>query len=140
LVARLSDQAYVDVWSSSHAKKYNAVKVLTVDATRGNQAHILQEVEIMQAVSVLDDNDNLPILYDHFEHDGPYGRHLCLVMEPLTTDISSFRRTTPRKALPVHTVKIVIIHVLEALKALHEAKIIHAGKSFFIRNVFPNWS
>lgn len=69
----------------------------------------------------------LPDLLDHFDTEGPYGQHLCLVLPVLSTDISRFRRSTPSKKLGFPTVKIIVAQVLEALVALHDAQIIHTG-------------
>ncbi|THV07887.1 kinase-like protein [Dendrothele bispora CBS 962.96] len=104
---------------------YVAIKILTADATEGNSQNILQESDIMQAITELPENDPLPTLLDRFEVDGPHGRHICLVMHPLSTDLNTFRTTAPSMALPVHTVKVVIAEMLEGLKVLHQANIIH---------------
>lgn len=81
----------------------------------------------MQAVTELPGNGPLPILLDKFEIDGFHGRHLCLVMVPLSPDLNSFRTTAPEMALPVYTVKLVISEILEGLHVLHQAGIIHTG-------------
>ena len=52
---------------------------------------------------------------------------LCLVMERLGTDVSSFRRSAPSKTLPVYTSKIIIAHIIDALVGLHDFNIIHTG-------------
>lgn len=43
--------------------------------------------------------------------------------------MSSFRKSAPQKALPVHTVKNILAQTLEGLKQLHELNIIHTGLS-----------
>ncbi len=74
---------------------------------------------------------NLPYLSDHFEIEGPYGKHLCLVLPVLSTDVSHFRRSAPLKKLTSPVVKIIIIQVLGALATLHGAGIIHGGKQHY---------
>ncbi|KAJ4472223.1 kinase-like domain-containing protein [Lentinula aciculospora] len=107
------------------ARTYVAVKILTADATEGNVQGVLREADIMQAIAGLPDNDPLSILLNKFQINGPHGRHICLVMYPMSTDLNTFRTTAPNMALPVHTVKLVIAEMLEGLKILHEADIIH---------------
>jgi serine/threonine-protein kinase SRPK3 len=70
----------------------------------------------------------LPRLFADFETDGPHGQHLCLVMSLLSTDVSSFRRSAPTKKLGLQTVKTIIVQVVEALRSLHAAHIIHTGQ------------
>jgi hypothetical protein len=129
-LAHLSDYAHVDVWLADIQ-----TKVLTADATEGNKAAVLHEVEIMQVLTTLDDNDYPSLLLDHFERRGPRGRRLYFMMEPLMADINSFRQNASRKLFPLHTIKMVMIHVLEALKLRPSMP-----ASRFCSNVFLNWT
>ena len=52
---------------------------------------------------------------------------MCFVMNLLSTDVSSFRRSAPNKALKPYIVKNIICQVLEALMQLHSLDIIHTG-------------
>ena len=76
---------------------------------------------------------HLTRLYDHFEIDGPHGRHLCLVLPVLSETVSSFRRSAPSKLLDPPKVKIIIAEVVQALVQLHAADIIHTGQCFKIQ-------
>ena len=107
--------------------EYVAVKILTADATDGNTQGVLQEAQIMRALTKNTDNWTLTTLDDTFEIDGPHGHHICLVMSPLSPNLNKFRTTAPQMALPVYTVKTVISEILEGLKVLHKAGIIHTG-------------
>ncbi|THH11300.1 hypothetical protein EW146_g8092 [Bondarzewia mesenterica] len=109
----------------SERKRYHAIKFLTAYSTSLNRTGRLNELGILEAVSPVDRNDNLPFLIDHFEELGPHGQHLCFVVPPLTTDLDSFRESAPRKRLPLHTVKITLLCVLLALERLHRINIIH---------------
>lgn len=58
----------------------------------------MHELEVLKTIKKQDDINNLPILYDAFEVQGPRGSHLCLT-DLLSLDVSSFRRSAPNKAL-----------------------------------------
>ncbi|KAF8910920.1 kinase-like protein [Gymnopilus junonius] len=109
----------------SFPSKYCAVKVLSVEGTNVHKEGLSHELEFLQQIAADKKCENLPQLRDHFEEYGPGGTHLCLVMELLSTDVSSFRRSSPTKALPVYTVKHIIIAALRGLANLHRLGIIH---------------
>jgi len=130
ILRKLGRGQFSSTWLASdyradESRRYCAIKVLTVHATKGHRDGQLLELEIMQAVAAFKDVLGLPILRDHFEMDGPHGQHLCIVMPVLSTDISSFRRSAPTKRLEVPIVKIIIAQVVAALRKLHTAHIIH---------------
>jgi serine/threonine-protein kinase SRPK3 len=108
-----------------------ALKVLTVHATEINYQGRLQELEILQAISeVLQSTDSppyLPELVDHFETTSPHGNHLCFVLQLRSTDVGSFRRTSPTRTLPLHDVKMVVLSTLNALGIIHKLGMIHTG-------------
>lgn len=87
----------------------------------------MHELEILKTIMKQDDINGLPILYDTFEVEGPRGSHLCFLMNLLSSDVSSFRRNAPNKALKPYIVKNIISQVLEALVQLHSLDIIHTG-------------
>lgn len=109
-------------------RRYCAVKILNVHATKGHYEHNLLELEIMQTITATSKSPRLPQLRDHFEIEGPHGRHLCLVLPVFSESVSSFRHSAPLKLLNPPKVKIIIVQVVEALLKLHGANIIHAGQ------------
>src|SRR6266481_203145 len=105
--------------------RYLAVKILTAAATRGHQRN---ELEYLKAIRDLgDDRPYIPMLRDDFEEEGPHGVHLCLVMDILSTDVSSFRRSAPDKCLPLYMTKMIVALMVESLESLHDLNIIHTG-------------
>jgi len=131
ILRKLGFGRYSSTWLVSDSQpgedgsKYQAAKILTVEATKRHQDGSSLEVEILKAIAEDGDTYNLPILNNTFEHSGPHGHHLCLVTDVLSSDVGSFRRTAPKKALPVYMTKIIIAQVAEALKDLHRLNIIH---------------
>jgi len=89
----------------------------------------MHELEALKTIEKQDDINSLPILYDAFEVQGPRGSHLCFLTNLLSSDVSSFRRSAPNKALRPYIVKNIISQVLEALVQLHGLDIIHTGVS-----------
>jgi serine/threonine-protein kinase SRPK3 len=69
----------------------------------------------------------MPMLRDDFEEQGPHGVHLCLVMDILSTDVSTFRRSAPDQCLPLHMTKMIVALMVESLDSLDDLNIIHAG-------------
>jgi serine/threonine-protein kinase SRPK3 len=106
---------------------YHALKILTVFATKGHHDGDLLELEAMQTVTAMK-TPLLPRLRDHFEIDGPHGRHLCLVLPVLSESVNTFRRSLPSKSLDTPKVKFIVAQVAKALVKLHAANIIHTGQ------------
>jgi serine/threonine-protein kinase SRPK3 len=112
---------------AEEAPTYHAIKILTVHATKGHHDVHLLESEAMQTITAME-TPLLPRLCDHFEIDGPHGRHLCLVLPVLSESVSTFRRLAPSKLLDTPKVKIIVAQVVEALVKLHAANIVHTGQ------------
>jgi serine/threonine-protein kinase SRPK3 len=106
---------------------YHAIKILTVHATKGHHDGHLLELEAMQTITAMK-TPLLPRLHDHFEIDGPHGRHLCFVLPVLSESVSTFRRSSPSKSLDTPKAKIIVAQVVEALVKLHAANIVHTGQ------------
>ncbi|TFY74035.1 hypothetical protein EWM64_g9976 [Hericium alpestre] len=86
--------------------------ILTLDGTLRHSAGELQEREFLKKIAACENTESLPVLRDDFVLSGPRGDHLCFVMDFLSTDVSSLRRQSPTRALPVHL-------------QLHELDIVH---------------
>ncbi|EKM54806.1 uncharacterized protein PHACADRAFT_210586 [Phanerochaete carnosa HHB-10118-sp] len=115
-----------DTAASEGTERFYAVKILTLDATSQHRANVMPEVEAMKTIRDVGPTQHLPTLIDDFEI--PLSRkhsHLCLVTDVYGQDVAAFRRSAPRKALPVHTVKVIVKQVLQALGHLHKLGIIH---------------
>jgi serine/threonine-protein kinase SRPK3 len=116
-------------------QKYLAAKFLSLDATEQHRSGVMCEREFLKAIQQCDDIINLPVLVDDFEVEGTHGSHLCFVMNLMSSDVSSFRRSSPNKALKPYIVKNIISHVLEALIQLHSLGIIHTGAWFAMNDL-----
>lgn len=62
-----------------------------------------------------------------FVHEGPYGRHPCIVFEVLGSTVRDLVKVRPQQALSTAQVKIVAKQLLLALRCCHDQGIIHTG-------------
>jgi len=67
-------------------------------------------------------------LLDHFYIQGPHGRHVCLVHEPLGVSADVLMKMSPGHVMTLDDMKPGIRQLLVALDFLHsECHIIHTG-------------
>ncbi|KDR76549.1 hypothetical protein GALMADRAFT_96305, partial [Galerina marginata CBS 339.88] len=124
VLRKLGSGVCSSTWLISDSKaeyggKYLAAKILSLDATQQHRTGVMRELEFLETIRKQDDIDSLPVLYDDIEIQGPRGSHLCFLMDLLSSDVSSFRRNAPNRALKPYIVKNIIAQVLEALVQLH---------------------
>jgi serine/threonine-protein kinase SRPK3 len=66
-------------------------------------------------------------LLDYFEHHGPNGTHLCLVLPAMVSDATAMTvNGRPHQAADVRSIS---KQILSGLDLLHTLGIIHCGKS-----------
>ena len=67
---------------------------------------------------------------NHFQVDGAYGTHICLVYRPMRETLCCFRKRFKKQRLPPQFLKLYIAVLLQGLNYLHsECHFIHTGKS-----------
>ncbi|KAF6816629.1 serine/threonine-protein kinase SRPK3 [Colletotrichum sojae] len=73
-------------------------------------------------------------LLDSFHHEGPNGRHLCLVYEPMGLSLRDIYHTSygdgdsaepPTRSFPLDKTKQIVRHILSGLHLLHSNGIVH---------------
>jgi len=73
---------------------------------------------------------NVIKLLDHFEINGPNGKHLCLVLEYMWHTVADFLRSYgDEPELRLAFAKIISQQLLEGLSFLHGSRIMHNGNS-----------
>lgn len=91
------------------------------------------ELEILQRLrsqgSALPGAQHITMLEDSFEHDGPNGRHVCLIFKVMGESMSTFQRSFPRAQIPSPLVQRFARHLLQAIDCAHSCGVIHTGKS-----------
>ncbi|KIM77248.1 hypothetical protein PILCRDRAFT_796290, partial [Piloderma croceum F 1598] len=67
-------------------------------------------------------------LRDHFYHEGPNGKHLCIVTELLSENLSSFSRRWNNERIPQSLAKVITRQIILGLDYLHNScGILHTG-------------
>ncbi|KAJ7484747.1 kinase-like protein [Mycena latifolia] len=119
---------YSTVWlvRDIRTEKEAAMKVMVSSLTDNNRGP--DELGIM---TILRDGNpqslgknNVCQLLDSFIHDGPNGRHICLVLEPLGMSVLDVYRSFGG-SLPLILVQRVAKHVLRGLQYVHECGVVH---------------
>lgn len=68
-------------------------------------------------------------LWDYFFLEGPHGRHMCLVHQPLGLSVDQFLYFFPGRVMNLDALKPCLRQVLGIVDFLHtEARVIHTGK------------
>lgn len=71
-------------------------------------------------------------LLDHFDVDGPSGKHRCLVHQPLFESVLTFLHRNPVRRLPVPIVAFILQRLFLALDYMHQGcNVIHTGDCDF---------
>ncbi|KAB8210260.1 U4/U6 small nuclear ribonucleo protein PRP4 [Aspergillus parasiticus] len=69
-------------------------------------------------------------MLSHFYVQGPSGRHICLVHEPLGMNVNELLRHIPGRTMTLESMKPAIRQLLGVLNFLHSvARLIHTGRS-----------
>lgn len=112
----------------SSASTYVVLKVYVTGQAR---AHV-RELRIYKQMNEVETNypgrNFIRKLLDHFDIEGPHGRHVCLVHEPHGTSADFLVKMFPGHAMTLDDMKPGIRQLLIALDFLHsECHIIHTG-------------
>ncbi len=74
-------------------------------------------------------------LLDSFFHEGPNGRHLCVVLELLGPSVSWVGEKSKSYRLTADFARRVSGRIVEAVAYLHSRGIVHGGKQRLMRGV-----
>ncbi|KAF8251857.1 kinase-like protein [Wilcoxina mikolae CBS 423.85] len=75
------------------------------------------------AFSIHPSHSFFPALLDEFTLEGPYGTHLCLVMEPLGLNLSTALEHA--RPLPLKVARRVAVQMIQAIVQLHGKGVVH---------------
>lgn len=69
-------------------------------------------------------------IVDSFEHQGPNGRHICLLFKAMAESLATFKLWFPTHTLPGPLLQRFSIQLLQALDFAHKCGVIHTGRDF----------
>lgn len=76
--------------------------------------------------------DHICHLLDDFEHEGPNGRHVCLVFELMGETLQSFGAWFSESRIPEPVMRRFAIQLIIALDYAHDHNVIHTGMSLAV--------
>ncbi|KAJ3443544.1 protein kinase superfamily protein [Anaeramoeba flamelloides] len=108
-------------------EKYLALKI--VKSSKAYSKISVDEIQILLKVTKEDsfENSNIVELIDHFLHQGPNGKHICLVFEFLDQkNLLNLLDKYGPNGLPIDLIKVITKQILIGLEHLHsKCRIIH---------------
>jgi serine/threonine-protein kinase SRPK3 len=110
------------------SNKYAALKVYVNSSKKHRELAIYEHIQALS--SDHDGRHRIRRLLDSFEVQGPHGRHICLVHEPLGISFEELRDFTADRVFGEDLIRQTFRPILEGFEFLHEeAKVIHTGKA-----------
>lgn len=107
----------------------NQISLLQVQKSAQHYTEAAQdEIKLLTDIRTGDPDDRAHCcrLYDHFEHQGPHGRHVCMVFEVLGDNLLSLIKQYDYRGIPIPVVQRLTKQLLTGLHYLHtDRKIIH---------------
>jgi serine/threonine protein kinase len=113
--------------------RYVALKIMIAKA-----ASSTTELSILEKISSVaskdSDSQHITILLDEFQHEGPNGKHQCLVSEAMGATVASFMEELPEnkpkmygkvERYPKWMAKKILLHALRGLSVLHRNGVVH---------------
>lgn len=67
-------------------------------------------------------------LVDDFEHRGPNGNHVCLILELMGETLRTFGTLLPKTMIPNSLMRRFTFYLIAALEYAHDNNVIHTGK------------
>lgn len=108
----------------SRLQRFVTLKILKADASKHSR-ELLVLLHLSKSDQCHPGRDHVVQLLDHFEHEGPNGLHLCLVLPVMVSDGEAMTiRERPRYASYIREVS---RQILLGLDSLHCRCLIHGG-------------
>ncbi|KAL2365313.1 hypothetical protein RJZ56_001693 [Blastomyces dermatitidis] len=72
----------------------------------------------------------MPRVLDTFAHDGPHGRHRCLVTEPRMMTLAETKDASYTRLFRTSVARVIAAQVIQAIAFLHRRGVVHAAPLF----------
>ena len=137
---KLGSGSYGTVWLARDQTRhrYVALKLLTADKSQErNELRVYQHLQARGTKHGT--NTHVAQLLDHFEVEGPYGNHLCLILPLLGPSLASFQSSRGMKIKP-DVAQLLASQMIQAVDQLHKNGIVPGDISadnilFDLRNI-----
>lgn len=107
--------------------KYVALKVYLNSSKVHRELPIYKHINNLQ--SEHEGRGHVREFHNSFEVKGPYGQHICLVLQPLGISLDELRKLTPDGVFGADLIRQTLRPILTGLQFLHkEAQVIHTGE------------
>lgn len=116
------------VWLVHDEETGSQAALKVVKSAEHYTAAARDEVSILTHIRREDEGDSKHCcrMIDTFEHQGPHGRHVCMVFEVLGDNLLGLIRHYDHEGIPLRVVKKLCREILEGLEFLHDTcKVIH---------------
>ncbi|ROW00303.1 hypothetical protein VMCG_07277 [Cytospora schulzeri] len=131
VLSKLGYGLYSTAWlvrdTSSEERKYYALKISRADCY-GTDKDIFER-EILRHLRDADKShvgyQYICHLVDDFEHTGPNGTHVCLVLELMGETLKTFGTLFKKTMLPNTIMRLFTFHLLCGLDYAHDSNVIH---------------
>ena len=124
---KLGSGGLATVWlcRDQDTQKYVALKIIIADESREKSLELrlanLEGLDFGEA-----GGECIAVPREHFWHDGPNGRHLCLVLPVLGPPVSAL---WGKFEDPARVSRDIVLQVTRGLHFLHKKRICHGGES-----------
>ncbi|PYH93055.1 kinase-like protein [Aspergillus ellipticus CBS 707.79] len=128
VVAKLGYGVTSTVWLARNLSdaKYVALKVYVCGTQRNHELGVYDRINNAETDHM--GRSFIRKLFGHFLLDGPRGRHLCLVHQPLGLSVDQFLYFLPGRVMTLEDLKPCLRQILGVVDFLHtDAHIIHTG-------------
>ena len=137
---KLGSGSYGTMWLARDQThhRYVALKLLTADKSQGsNELRVYQHLQVRRTKD--ETNTHIAQLLDHFEVEGPYGNHLCLILPLLGPSLASFQSSRRIKIKP-DVAQLLASQMIQTVDQLHKNGIVLGDISadnilFELRNI-----
>ncbi|KAH3978977.1 hypothetical protein HBH70_097650 [Parastagonospora nodorum] len=135
VIRKLGDGSYSTVWLAVNTGKprYVALKIMIAKAKSSvTELSILEKLST--TASIDPDSRYMTVLLDEFQHEGPNGKHQCLVFEVMGATAASLVEELPEnkpkmygkvERYPKWIAKRLLLHALHGLAYLHRNGVAH---------------
>ena len=131
VVRKLGWGHFSTVWCAWDRKRSRQVALKVQKSASHYTEAAMDEIEFLHKAASIDHPGSHQVvrLWDSFKHEGPHGKHVCMVFEPMGPNLLALIKHYHYRGIPMEIVRTITRQVLEGLDFLHtQCSIIHTGR------------